>query len=61
MKYFCSVLFSRLGNGVPMVTELDLEIHALFNMNEISKVAKNVFLLIMNLSLWLTWLITVIS
>ena len=49
MKYFCFLLYSRLGNGVPMVTKLVLKIHALCNKNEISKVAKNVMLLIMDL------------
>ena len=29
MKYFCFLPYSRLGNGVPMVTKLVLEIHAL--------------------------------
>ena len=37
MKYFCFLLYSRLGNGVPMVIKLVLEIHALCNKNEISK------------------------
>ena len=38
MKYFCFLLYSRCGNGVPMVTKLVLEIHALCNKNEISYV-----------------------
>ena len=38
MKYFCFLLYSRLGNGGPMVTKLVLEIHTLFNKNEISYV-----------------------
>ena len=36
MKYFYFLLYSRLGNGVPMVTKLYLEIHALCNKNEIN-------------------------
>ena len=36
MKYFSSVQYSRLGNGVPMVTKQVLEIHALCNKNEIT-------------------------
>ena len=32
------ILYSRLGNGVPMVTKLVLEVHALCNKNEISYV-----------------------
>ena len=38
MKYFCFLLYSRLGKGVPMVTKLVLEIHALCNKNEIGYV-----------------------
>ena len=38
MKYIYFVLYSRLGNGVPMVTKVVLEIHALCNKNEISYV-----------------------
>ena len=33
--FLFSTLYSRLGNGVPMVTKLVLEIHALCNKNEI--------------------------
>ena len=36
MKYCCFLGYSRLGNGVPMVTKLVLEIHAICNKNEIS-------------------------
>ena len=50
MKYFCFLLYSRLENGVPMVTKLVLEIHALCNKNEISY-AEDVTLLIMDLPL----------
>ena len=32
------ILYSRLGNGVSMVTKLVLEVHALYNKNEISYV-----------------------
>ena len=38
MKYFCFLLYSRHGYGVPMVTKLVLEIHPLCNKNEISYV-----------------------
>ena len=48
MKYFCFLPYRRLKNGVRMVTKLVLEIHALCNKNEISYVAKNVTLLIMD-------------
>ena len=39
MKYFCFLLYSRLGNGVPMVAKLVLKIHAICNKNEISYVS----------------------
>ena len=38
MEYFCFLSYSRLGNGVPMVTKLVLKIHALCNKNEVSHV-----------------------
>ena len=39
MRYFgFLLLYSRLGIGVPLVTKLVLEIHALCNKNEISYV-----------------------
>ena len=38
MKYFCSVLYCRLANGVPMVTKSVIEKHALCNKKEISNV-----------------------
>ena len=34
MKYLCFLLYSRLENGVPMVTKLVLEIQAKCNKNE---------------------------
>ena len=51
VKYFCFLLYSRLGNGAPLVTKLVLEIHKLCNKNEISyvKESKNVTLLTMDL------------
>ena len=38
MKYFCFLVYSRLGNCVPMVTKLVLEMHALCKKNEKSYV-----------------------
>ena len=39
MKYFCFLLYSRLGNAwCTYVTKLVLEIHALCNKNEMSYV-----------------------
>ena len=38
MIYFCFLLSSRLGNGVPKVTKLVLETHALCKKNDIGYV-----------------------